>query len=87
MTVRRFKWIDWNLAKVGAHGLSAEEVEASFDRVLLLRDRSDDSFEMVAELPSGRRVWVIWRYDTEDDEIPDVFGDVDDPAIFVITAY
>jgi hypothetical protein len=85
--MRRFKWIDWNLAKIGAHGLSADEVEAAFERVLLLRDRTDGSFEMFAELPSGRRVWVIWRYDREADEIPDVFGDMDDPAIFVITAY
>jgi hypothetical protein len=85
--MRRFKWIDWNLAKIGVHGLSADEVEAAFERVLLLRDRTDDSFEMFAELPSGRRIWVIWRYDRGADEIPDVFGDVDDPAIFVITAY
>ena len=31
--MRRFKWIDWNLAKIDAHGLSAAEVEASFDQV------------------------------------------------------
>jgi hypothetical protein len=85
--MRRFKWIDWNLAKIGAHGLSADEVEAAFDRALLLRDRTDESFEMFAELPSGRRIWVIWRYDREAVEIPDVFGNVEDPAIFVITAY
>jgi hypothetical protein len=42
---------------------------------------------MFAEVPTGRRIWVIWRYDLEDDLVPDVFGDVDDAAIFVITAY
>lgn len=69
------------------HALSAEEVEAAFDRVFILRARRDGSFPMYAEVPSGRRIWVIWRYDREDDEIPDVFGELSEPAIFVITAY
>jgi len=30
---------------------------------------------------------VISRYDREDDEIPDVFGDLGDTPILVITAY
>ncbi len=30
---------------------------------------------------------MIWRYDREDDEIPDVFDELAEPAIFVITAY
>ena len=42
---------------------------------------------MLAEVPSGRRVWVIRRYDRQSDEIPDVFGEVGDTPIFVITAY
>ena len=85
--MRRFKWIDWNLEKIAAHALSAEQVEAAFDRVVRLEERRDGSFRMLADLPSGRRIWVVWRYDREDDEIPDVFGEVDDPAIFVVTAY
>jgi hypothetical protein len=85
--MRRFKWIEWNLDKVGSHGLSAEEVEAAFDRVFRLEERKDESFRMFAETPSGRRIWVIWRYDVEDEEIPDVFGELAEPAIFVITAY
>ena len=47
----------------------------------------DGSYQMFAETPSGRRIWVIWRYDREDDEIPDVFGDLGEVPIFVITAY
>ena len=85
--MRQFKWIEWNLGKIEAHALSAEEVESAFDRVYSLRKRSDDSFEMFAETSAGRRIWVIWRYDREDDEIPDVFGDFDDVPVFVITAY
>jgi hypothetical protein len=85
--MRRFKWIDWNIDKVNAHALSPDDVEAAFERVLGISERRDGSFEMYAETPSGRRIWVIWRYDREDDEIPDVFGALDDPAIFVITAY
>ena len=30
--MRRFKWIEWNLQKIHAHGLSADEVEAAFDQ-------------------------------------------------------
>ncbi|MGO8899553.1 MAG: hypothetical protein ACLQU5_14585 [Isosphaeraceae bacterium] len=42
---------------------------------------------MLAEVPSGRRIWVIWRYDREDEQVPDVFGEVDEASVFVITAY
>jgi hypothetical protein len=30
--MRQFKWIEWNLEKIDAHALSAQEVEAAFDR-------------------------------------------------------
>ena len=85
--MRRFKWIEWKLGKVDAHALSADEVEAAFDRVFTIEERKDGSYRMYAEIPSGRRIWVIWRFDREDDEIPNIFGEVDDAAIFVITAY
>ncbi len=85
--MRQFKWIEWNLRKIDAHGLSAQEVEAAFDAVFSLQPRRDGSFQMFAATPSGRRIWVIWRYDREDDEIPDIFGDLDDAPIFVVTAY
>jgi len=63
--MRRFKWIEWNLQKIAAHSLSADEVEAAFDRVYQLDERRDGSYRMFAEAPSGRRIWVIWRYDHE----------------------
>jgi len=85
--MRRFKWIEWNLSKIDLHGLSADEVEAAFNCVLTLEERTDESFQMFAETPSGRQIWVIWRYDREDEEVPDIFGELDDPPIFVITAY
>ena len=85
--MRRFKWIEWNLAKIDAHGLAAHEVEAAFDRVFTLQERSDGSFQMFAETPYGRRIWVIWRYDREDDSKPDVLDGLDEIPIFVITAY
>jgi len=85
--MRRFKWIEWNLEKIDAHALSAEEVEAAFGRVFSIEERKDGSYQMYAEIPSGRRIWVIWRFDREDEEIPNIFGEVDDAAIFVITAY
>jgi hypothetical protein len=85
--MRRFKWIEWSLQKIAAHSLSAEEVEAAFERVYKLEGRRDGSYQMFAEIPSGRRIWVIWRYDREDDAIPDVFGEMEDAPVFVITAY
>lgn len=85
--MRQFKRIEWNLQKIDAHNLSADEVEAAFDRVFSLRERKDGSFEMFAEVPSGRRIWVIWRYDREEDEIPDIFSELGDESIFVITAF
>ena len=84
--MRRFKWIEWNLQKIDAHGLSPAEVEAAFDRVLALRERRDGSFEMYAATAAGRCIWVIWRYDREGD-VPDILDDMDDAPIFVITAY
>ena len=85
--MRRFKWIEWNVSKITVHGLSADDVEAAFDRVFTLTQRRDGSFEMFAEIPSGRKIWVIWRYDREDDEVFDIFDELEDIAIFVITAY
>jgi hypothetical protein len=85
--MRRFKWIEWNLHKIAAHGLSASEVEASFNCVYILELRDDGSFQMFAQIPSGRRIWVIWRYDREADEVPDILSELDDVPIFVITAY
>jgi hypothetical protein len=38
--MRRFKWIEWNLQKIAAHSLSAEEVEAAFDRILHIDERA-----------------------------------------------
>ena len=72
--MRPFKWIAWNLQKIDAHNLSAEEVEAAFDRVISLEERRDGSVRMLAEVPSGRRIWVIWRYDREPDEVPTCSG-------------
>ena len=46
--MKRFKWIEWNLQKIVAHGLSAEEVEAAFERVYQLDERRDGSFRMSA---------------------------------------
>ncbi len=85
--MRQFKWIEWNIEKVDAHALSTEDVEAAFDLVFSLEERKDGAYQMFAETPSGRRIWVIWRYDREDDEIPDVFADLGETPIFVITAY
>ncbi len=76
-----------NLQKIAAHGLGNEEVEAAFDQVLDFSERRDGSFQMFAATLSGRRIWIIWRYDRDDDEVPDVFGEIEDSAIFVITAY
>jgi hypothetical protein len=85
--MRRFKWIEWNLNKVDAHGLTAQEVEDAFKCILHLKERKDGTFQMDAETPAGRAIRVIWRYDRHTEEIPDAFGEVEDAPVFVITAY
>ena len=81
----RFKWVEWNLDKIGAHGLSPEEVEHAFRRRTgRHQERDDGSFETIGSLPSGRLVLVIWRYDEEFDVLEE--SGVED-VIFVITAY
>jgi hypothetical protein len=85
--------VDQRLDTVGAAPLLGAlrsltvAVEAAFDRVFSLEERRDGSFQMLAETPSGRRIWVIWRYDREDGELPDVFAELGEVPIFVITAY
>jgi len=85
--MRQFKWIEWNLQKIDAHALSVQEVEAAFENSFSQEERKDGSFKMFAVTPSGRKIWVIWRYDRDDDEIPDIFGELEEERIFVITAY
>lgn len=85
--MRRLKWIEWNLGKIASHALSRQEVEAAFDRVYSLKERADGSYQMYAEVPSGRRIWVIWRYDRDREEAPDVLAEPSEAPIFVITAY
>ena len=85
--MRTFKWIEWNIDKIDAHSLTVADVEASFDRVYSLQERRDGSFQMGAETPSGRRIWVIWRYDRQQGDQFDVIDDLVPQLIFVITAY
>lgn len=85
--MRRSKWIEWNLRKIEAHNLSASEVEEAFDRVYELQRRGDGSFRMFAETISGRRIWVVWRYDKEEEKALDVMETLEEDVIFVIMAY
>jgi hypothetical protein len=59
--MRRFKWIEWNLQKIDAHGLSAEEVEAGFDRVSSLQERQDGSFQIERRMNSCLEENRRWR--------------------------
>jgi hypothetical protein len=74
-----FVWIDWNLAKIDAHALSADEVEFAWHhRVDAGRwDEPEPGVESYGRLPSGRWAKIIWRYN----------GIGDEDLIFVITAY
>lgn len=81
---RCFKWIEWNVGKVHDHDLEPGEVEEVFDRVLTQNRRPDGSYETFGLTATGRGCWVIWRWDEEG---TDIFADLLEPAIFVITAY
>jgi len=52
--VARFRWIEWNLDKIAAHGLSYEEVEHAFEnRTGPHQEREDGSYETIGTTPSG----------------------------------
>ncbi len=85
--MRRFKWIEWKLQKIDDHGLTPEDVESAFNRAFGIRERRDGSFKMLAETPSGRLIWVIWRYDREREDNSNLLGELSEAAIFVVTAY
>ena len=52
--MRKFNWIEWNLQKISAHGLSVAEVEAAFDRVLILHERTE-----IGRASCRERVYVL----------------------------
>jgi hypothetical protein len=83
--VIRFKWNDWNIDKIAAHGLSYEEVEYAFKhRAGAHAEREDNSYETMGRMPSGRRILIVWRYDEEYDALGEDFVV---EVIFVITSY
>lgn len=81
----RFRWIEWNLDKIAAHGLAYEEVEHAFENhVGPHQERADGSYETIGMMPSGRVILIVWRYDEEFDPVEDE-GTAD--MVFVITAF
>ncbi len=81
----RFKWIEWNLLKIAAHGLTREDVEYAFaHRRGPHQERADESYETVGRVPSGRLILIIWRYDEEFDAMSE---DAVVEVVFVITAF
>ena len=81
----RFKWDEWNLAKIAAHGLSAEDVEYAYEHAPAPHaEREDGSFETTGPTPSGRVILIVWRYNEEFDALG---GDFVIQVVFVITAY
>ena len=81
----RFRWIEWNLDKIAAHGLNCEDVEQAFaHHAGAHQERSDGSYETVGATPSGRVVLIVWRYDEEIDPLEDA-GTAE--VVFVITAF
>jgi len=64
------------------------EIEAIRQRLLTTENRIRPrraACSQTCHLAAG--IWVIWRYDREDEQVPDVFGEVDEASVFVITAY
>lgn len=75
----RFVWIDWNLAKLDLHGLSAAEVEHAWERRrdFASWDEPEPGVVSYGTLPNGTPVKILWRWN----------GIGDDDLVFVITAY
>jgi hypothetical protein len=83
--VVRFKWIEWNLDKIAAHGLGYDEVEHAHERRIgPHQERSDGSYETMGRTPSGRVILIVWRFDEEFDSLAET-GSTD--VVFVITAF
>lgn len=81
----RFKWIEWNLLKLAARGLSSAEVEHALERRLgPHQEREDASYETVGRTRSGRLILIVWRYDEVYDALAE---DSVVEVVFVITAY
>jgi len=67
-----FRWIEWNLAKIAAHGVTTGECEWVVQRVK--PSRSGEKYIASGRTMAGRRIRVIYV--------------VDDPiTMFVIPAY
>jgi hypothetical protein len=83
--VTRFKWGEWNLSKIAAHGLSAQDVEYAYEHARGAHlEREDGAYETVGPTPSGRVILIVWRYNDEFDALKD---DYVIQVVFVITAY
>jgi hypothetical protein len=81
----RFRWIEWNIEKIAAHGLTCEDVEYAFDHHAgPHQERTDGSYESVGATPAGRVILMVWRYDEEFDPLEEE-GIAE--VIFVITAF
>ena len=81
----RFKWDEWNLAKIAAHGLSAKDVEYAYEHARIPHvEREDDSYETLGPTPSGRVILIVWRYNEEFDALEEDFVV---QVVFVITAF
>jgi len=67
-----FLWIDWNLNKIDAHGLSADEVEFAWHNRRDIGRENDPvhgpSRESIGACPSGRAITIVWRYNQVGDD-------------------
>jgi hypothetical protein len=70
--MRQFSWRERNRHSIESQALSRPDVEAAFDRVYQLNERPDGSYEMLAEIPSGQQIRVVWRFESEDAPKPQV---------------
>ncbi|TWT46047.1 hypothetical protein RAS1_24920 [Phycisphaerae bacterium RAS1] len=64
-----FVWVDWNLNKIDAHGLSISEVEFAWR--YRFGDEPDEHpirgqfFRSYGPCPSGRVIRIIWRWNSD----------------------
>ena len=76
-----FVWIEFNLQKIDAHALAAEEVEHAWHgRLDLTKATHPDHGPYTVsrgECPSGRKITIVWRWNEG----------IDEQEVFVITAY
>lgn len=63
-----FRWIEWNIDKVGSHGIKPDEAEFVVEHAAppYPQHREDDKFLVLGSTAAGRLLQVVFLLDEDD---------------------